>query len=371
MLPKPAILLFLMLTMVSSTTRAASAPGPADQCRFIGLKDFSQFTTALSTNAGEQILLSPVIKAPIAWDELIVSWNAETPPGAWLKVEAQGIYPDHKTRFYTMGVWSTDTAKHPRGSVGRQRDADGRVNQDTLVLKKPGPDLQLRVTLAGDGPVAPPRLKFLGISLLDSKASPAPLPADRAVWGKIVETTERSQHSYPQEKGWCSPTSLSMVLSRWGGLLKRPELEVDVPAVAAGVYDPGFHGTGNWPFNTAFAGEFPGMRAYVTRFSDIAELEDWIATGIPVIISAPWHLLLPGRHDTGAGHLTVCIGFTENGDVVINDPATNLQKGQKVRHIYKRENVIKAWKESGNTVYLVYPENTKLPADPYGHWDKP
>jgi hypothetical protein len=100
-------------------------------------------------------------------------------------------------------------------------------------------------------------------------------------------------------------------------------------------------------------------------------LETWIAAGIPVIISAPWHLLQPGRPDTGAGHLTVCIGFTETGDVVINDPATNLQKGQHVRHIYTRENVINAWSKSKNTVYLVYPESTAVPADPFRHWDKP
>jgi hypothetical protein len=55
--------------------------------------------------------------------------------------------------------------------------------------------------------------------------------------------------------------------------------------------------------------------------------------------------------------------------VVINDPATNLLKGQHVRHIYTRENVIKAWHESGNTVYLVYPTTAKTPPDRFGHWD--
>jgi hypothetical protein len=67
--------------------------------------------------------------------------------------------------------------------------------------------------------------------------------------------------------------------------------------------------------------------------------------------------------------LVVCIGFTENGDVVINDPATNLAKGQHVRHIYKRANVINAWRNSRNTVYLIYPEATNPPASPFGHWD--
>ena len=55
--------------------------------------------------------------------------------------------------------------------------------------------------------------------------------------------------------------------------------------------------------------------------------------------------------------------------VVINDPATNLEKGQHVRHIYKRADVEHAWAQSHRTVYLVYPEGTKLPPDRFGHWD--
>ena len=112
------------------------------------------------------------------------------------------------------------------------------------------------------------------------------------------------------------------------------------------------------------------MRAYITRFGGISELEDWIVAGIPVIISAPFHLLAPGRKDTGSGHVVTVIGFTETGDVVINDPATNLEKGQKIRHIYDRENVITAWAKSKNTVYLVYPESAKIPQNRFGHWEQ-
>jgi hypothetical protein len=105
----------------------------------------------------------------------------------------------------------------------------------------------------------------------------------------------------------------------------------------------------------------------VTRFNGLSELEDWIAAGIPVVISAPWNLLQPGRQDTGNGHLVVCIGFTKEGDVVINDPATNL-KGDRVRHVYRRANVIRAWATSHNTVYLIYPAGAKLPDNREGHW---
>jgi hypothetical protein len=361
-MPTNLILIPLLMTSVlTNPLEAAAETGPTDQCRFIGIHKFDDFTTETATN-GDIVQISPVIKAPIAWNELVASWNA-APMAGTMKVEARGIYPGHQTRFYTLGVWSSSAQRH---SARGQRDADGNVRTDTWAVNRPGADVQLRVTWSG----AKPGLKFLGLSFLDNRTEPEPLPPNRAAWGAIIATPERSQHSYPEEEGWCSPTSLSMVLARWSDVLRRPELDLDVPQVAKSIFDSSF-GTGNWPFNTAFAGSFDGMRAYVTRFSDISELEDWIVAGIPVIISAPWHLLQPGRSDTGSGHLTVCIGFTETGDVVINDPATNLQKGQHVRHIYTRQNVINAWRQSRNTVYLVYPESAKIPADRFGHWDTP
>ena len=72
-------------------------------------------------------------------------------------------------------------------------------------------------------------------------------------------------------------------------------------------------GTGNWVFNTAYAGSFKGMRAYTTRLSDVAELEDWIARGIPVGLSLCYNRLR-GKSREPSGHLVVCVGFTENGD---------------------------------------------------------
>jgi hypothetical protein len=348
-----------MTSVLASPLEATAQFRPTDQARFIGIHKFDDFHTETAAN-GNIVQLSPVIEAPIAWNELVASWNTAPITGT-LTVEARAIYPDHETGFYTLGVWSSAAQRH---SERGQRDADGRVKTDTLIVNREVTKLQLRLTWS----YAKPSLKFIGLSFLDNHDQPESLPANRAAWGKIITTPERSQHGYPEGEGWCSPTSLSMALARWSGILHRPELDMDVPTVAKAVLDSNF-GTGNWPFNTALAGSFEGMRAYVTRFGDISELEDWIVAGIPVIISAPWNLLQPGREDTGSGHLTVCIGFTETGDVVINDPATNLKKGQHVRHIYTRENVINAWYKSKNTVYLIYPETAKLPADRFGHWD--
>jgi hypothetical protein len=317
---------------------------------------------------GETILLSPTIPSRIAWNELIVSWNADAPAGTFVKIEARAKLPDHPTKFYTLGNWSPDNKIFPRTSVRGQKDADGNVDTDTLILKQFANAAQIRVTLGGTNG-ALPSLKFLGLSFSATKVLAAARPPNHAAWGKIISTPEHSQHGYPNEKGWCSPTSLSMVLARWAEILQRPEMDLTVPQVAAAVYDKSFDGTGNWPFNTAFAGSFRGMRSYVTRLDDLAEVEDWIAAGIPVILSARWDWLQPGRPPDTDGHLIVCIGFTKDGDVVINDPATRLDRGESVRHIYKRADVIHSWTKSHNAVYLVYPVGEKIPADRFGHWE--
>jgi len=340
---------------------------------FSAQNDFSNYAHSTDDD-GNAVLLSPPIKSKVPWNELIVSWNADAPPGTKVKIEASAISPAHQTKFYTIAIWSLSNSIVPRTSIRGQKDADGDVDTDTLILNQPADAVQIRVTMGGTNGALPaagviPALKFLGVSFSNTRLPVTIRQPNHAAWGKIIPTPEHSQHGYPNAKGWCSPTSLSMALSRWADVLHRPEMDLTVPQVAASVYDKDFAGTGNWPFNTAFAGSFSGMRSYVTRLDDMAEVEDWIAAGIPVILSARWDWLRPGRPLDKDGHLIVCIGFTENGDVVINDPAAHLEKGDSVRQIYKRADVIHSWTKSHNAVYLVYPENAKIPRNSFGHWE--
>jgi len=340
-----------------------SAPLDARGNQFMAFKSLSAFKKSSGEQAGETVLTSPEIRARIRWDELIASWNAEMPASAYLKIEARAIYPDHATKWYIMGLWSGDPVVHPRESVRRQRDEDGNVDTDTLSLQQPAERFQLRLTL-GKSEKEKPRLKFLSVSLLDSKAVRSPLPPNRKAWGKIVDVPERSQMAYEDGGVLCSPTTVSMLLAHWSKELNQPELDQDVPEVVKGVYDPKWTGTGNWAFNTAYAGSFRGMRAYTARLSDVAELEDWITQGIPVGLSLCYNRLR-GQSRTPSGHLVVCVGFTENGDAVINDPGTL----RNVRKVFSRSNLIDAWAYSKNAAYLIYPETASVPRDRFGHWD--
>ncbi len=359
-------LLLAILFLAGCKTGSVNSRKPEQFSHFTGLTDFTGFTRT-NTGDGRVTLLSPKITPPFPWDQLVVSWNVSAPPETFLEVEAAASLPGRATKFYSLGRWTPDDKVFLRASVSGQKDADGDVNVDTLVLKQLADAVQIRLTLGGTND-ALPAMKFLGLSFCNSRVAPGHLPANHAAWGKMIPVVERSQQSYAGGNGWCSPTSLSMALARWGSESNRADWKLDAPEVAAGALDHHFKkATGNWSFNTAYAGSLNGIRAYVTRFSDISELEDWIAAGIPVVISARYDLLQDGRAEDLNGHLTVCRGFTESGDLVINDPWTNLNV-ESVRHIYKRENVRRAWATSHNTVYLVYPETVKPPRDRFGHW---
>ena len=305
---------------------------------------------------------SPVFRQGFDATELIASWNASTPEHTWLRVEAQGeTSTGAETAWYVMGRWAGGDAGFKRTSVEGQDDANASVSVDTLVMK-PGVTLRsyrLRLTLyreAGAGalpvvtsigamtshvpgrfevPVSPPG-KASGIEL--------PVPA-------YAQNIHKGQ--FPAYGGggenWCSPTSTEMVVEYWGHRPGEQDMawipadyaDRSVDYAARHTYDYAYEGTGNWPFNTAYAALF-GLRGHVTRLHSLADVEDYITRGIPVITSQSFRAdELDGAGYGTAGHIMVVIGFTERGDVIVNDPASS--SNANVRTVYNRAQFENIW----------------------------
>ena len=330
-----------------SASKAPTASGAA-RVTFLAFTNLSEFK---NDSEFRQIWLSEEIKPSISWDELVLSWNASTPIGCTLRFEVRALHPEGPTPFYQMGIWSED--EHERQSVDGQKDDFGEVRTDTLVLKRAAPALQLRVVRDTIDTNQWPNLRFLGVSLLLTGAETNIALSTMSARGRVLEVPRRSQLDYEDGKGWCSPTSVSMVLAWWSRSLAKPALDQDVPLVARGVYDTVYKGTGNWSFNAAFVGQFPELRASVMRLASVADLENWIARDVPVICSIDARKLRGADAVEEVGHLVVVVGFTADGDVVLNDPY--VRKGQTGRKIIPRENFIRAWQHSHNTAYIIYP----------------
>ncbi|SEP28644.1 peptidase C39 family protein [Amycolatopsis saalfeldensis] len=330
---------------------------------------------------------SPVFRPGFDATQLIASWNAQTPAKTWLEVEAKGrTSTGVETAWYVMGRWASGDSDIQRTSVDGQSDDNASVDVDTLETKT-GVTLrsyQLRVSLYREaGTRVTPTLSTLG-----AMTSNVPDRFDvrttkpGVASGIELKVPEYAQNihkgQFPQYGGggeaWCSPTSTEMVAEYWG---KKPTAQqmswipsdyVD-PAVvyaARNTYDYAYDGTGNWPFNTAYAASL-GLRGHITRLHDLNELEGYIARGIPVITSQSFlSSELDGAGYGTSGHIMVVVGFTKTGDVIVNDPASS--SDSRVRNVYKRDQFEKIWQRTkrytdtgsvaggpGGVVYLVTP----------------
>lgn len=194
--------------------------------------------------------------------------------------------------------------------------------------------------------------------------------------------------NYPEWGGggqvWCSPTSTTMVLEYYGKLpsteamswVRPGYVDPQVAHAARMTWDNEYEGAGNWPFNTAYAASFPGIDARVTRMHSLDEVERFIKAGIPVVTSQSFlDTELDGSNYGTSGHLFVIVGFTADGDVIVNDPASS--SNAEVRNVYKREQFEQIWLRtkryrangtvaggSGGIAYLIKPENRPWPVVP-------
>ncbi|SCE77361.1 C39 family peptidase [Micromonospora chokoriensis] len=340
---------------------------------------------------------SPVTRIGFDATELIASWNAETPAGTWIQVEMQGSYTSgDQTPWYVMGRWASGDTDIKRTSVNRQGDPWSTIWTDTFSIDDATAGVllrsyQLRLTLyRAPGQTAAPVVRMLGAmsSTVPDRFTVTP-SAGHIAWGVELPVPRYSQnvHSghYPEYDGggeaWCSPTSTEMVVEYWG---RRPSAadtswvdptypDPTVNHAARMTFDYAYDGAGNWPFNTAYAASFPGLEGRVTRLHSLDELERFIAAGIPVVTSQSFLASeLDGANYGTSGHLFVVVGFTAEGDVIVNDPASS--SNDVVRNVYKRAQFEQIWLRtkrtnasggvsggSGGIAYLIKPESKPWP----------
>ncbi|GAB3142211.1 peptidase C39 family protein [Microbispora hainanensis] len=311
--------------------------------------------------------------------ELVPSWTAAAPPGAWLEIEIQArTVTGEPTKWYVMGRWAETDADIHRTSLPGQGDADGDVAVDTFVAARPVASYRVRATLYGSG--GDVRSLAVMASAVGQAGRGGP-PGLRAVELDVPRRSQKAHTGhYPQWDGggesWCSPASFTMVLDYWGRGPTPADLAWVTPGdpcpavdhAARDMYDHSYQGTGNWPFGVAYAGRY-GLDGFVTRLRSLAELERFIAAGIPVITSQAFRdHELPGAGYSTGGHIMVVTGFTADGDVIANDPAAPDDDG--VRRVYPRAAFESVWlraTSSGGIAHIVHPPGTPLP-ESGGNW---
>ena len=218
--------------------------------------------------------VSPWHRPGFGLTELIASWQAATPGNSWVEVQVRGrTAQGRRSSWDTLARWAAGDRHVRRTSVDGQGDDLADVNVDTWQVPNGVRAWQLRVSLMRAGK-ARPTVRALGAMAsrlpdVDGVATSDPGVAS----GRdhvVLDVPRYSQmvHSghYPAWGGggqaWCSPTSLSMVLGYYDALPPasayswvpdgHPQPWVD--HAARMTFDADYDGTGNWPFNTAYAG---------------------------------------------------------------------------------------------------------------------
>jgi hypothetical protein len=307
---------------------------------------------------------SPETTVGFAFTEAIASWNATTPEGAWIETLIRVQLGGRWTKWYNLGIWASDYSTIERHSVRLQGDSDGFVAVDTLVLtnkKAPANAFQLKVRLFSTTGAAIPSVRNMSLAFSTTATKPSTLQVGSpARWNHVLDVPECSQMVYLDGgEVWCSPTSTSMVLAYWDDYVGP--CEPRVRAAVDGVFDWVYDGHGNWPFNTAYAAT-QDLEGYVRRFSSMADAEEWVARGVPVIISYAWKKssLTGAPIPSSDGHLAVLVGFDPDGNPVVNDPAA--ASDDAMQRTYNRAQLESLWLEtSGGTAYLIYPAGWNVP----------
>lgn len=282
-------------------------------------------------------LVSPEIKAPFSFDQLLFSASVQGAPfTAEVRVRtAAGLSP-----WFSFGRFEPGRA----ASAPVRETPFGKLDTDILKLAGKARAYRYRLTLHP----APRRalLRGAAVCVTDSAlpyVPPGPAAPARPLELDLPRYSQMAQKA-PHAKDICSPTSVAMALSGLGA--KTAPL-----AAAAQARDHGAQLYGNWFFNTAYAAS-RGFYSVLARLNSLEEARGLLEAGVPVIASVTFG---PGELrgsplEKTRGHLLVITGFTGKGDIVAHDPAA--PSAASVRRVYSRREFASAW--LGNKYGLAY-----------------
>ena len=314
--------------------------------------------------------------------ELLPSWQASTPGHSLVEIQVRVRDANgRKGSWDRIARWTSQPAGTLRGkkvyarkSWSKQPDDLASVLTDTVRVNSTAgaTGWQVKVLLlrrAGSVPV----LHRVGAAATQVVArTSTSTPGKVAQAGIVLDVPRLSQMThvghYPQwgngGEAWCSPTSTAMVLEYYGRnpaaskgfaptLNGRKHADGVVDFTARAVYDHRYRGTGNWGFNTAWAGTLL-PRTKLTRLPHLRAAEAYLAAGTPLIVSVAFGRgqLTGAPISSTAGHLMVLVGFTPDGNVIVNDPAA--KSNDQVRRLYDRAQFERAWlSKSGGLTYVL------------------
>lgn len=256
----------------------------------------------------------------LAFDRLMVSWNAETAPGAVVEAQVRVRQKGEFGGWHSFGRWSPYLRRagvwEPLGQPG--------VRGGTLHLAEPADQLQLRIYLYTEDDRITPEVRMLAVSVRPVGWQPQEgREVERELYAPAYHAAGRDPAF---GAGIDLPIAAVALMNRWGEDLLPEEL-------AHAMYDEAAGSCSNLAFAAAAAG-CCGYRAWAA-YRDLGSLRAEIRSGHSAAVlfsGAPTPQqaaeaglpLTEGLAAPAAGRMLVVRGFAGEGpqtQVLVNDPA--------------------------------------------------
>jgi hypothetical protein len=247
----------------------------------------------------------------------------------------------------TDAGWTPWVASAPIGDGefdATSRCDDVRCDID-VYSTAPAHAARLRVRVRGEAPPAVLEAPWL-VTLSACDASAVALGGAH-VGRAHIAVPARSQMVEPEavRRRICSPTSVAMVLERWGRRLETLALAEEIFHAATDRY-------GVWPAAIGAAARH-GVAGYLLRFPDWRAAAWCLDAGLPIVASVNYRQgeLAGAAMDETDGHLLVLTGY--DGDaVLVNDPAAPTH--EDVRRRLHRGDLERVWLERTGVGYVLF-----------------
>jgi peptidase C39-like protein len=221
---------------------------------------------------------------------------------------------------------------------------------DLFVARAPADGLRLRVRIVDDDVEAVLQHPWIVTLSASDPASPPPAPSPSGPEippqaHVVVPSFSQMEEVEAIRHRICSPTSVAMVLGRWGR-------KVEPAALSAEIYHEALDRYGVWPAAISTAARH-GVAGYLLRFPDWPSAAWCLASGLPIVASVRY----ADGELTGApvpetdGHLLVLTGY-EGDDVLVSDPAAPTRL--TVARRYRRAELERVWLERSGIGYVFF-----------------
>lgn len=294
--------------------------------------------TAKKIGKSTSEIISKPIKAPFAFDSLVLSASARLDKKASLLLCAAVKTKDGWSPFYKMAQIS----RAGKNTFANVNDAYASTDIDILLPKKPTEVFKYKIIISGAAASAQSAAKVDLICAALTRAG-AKYDANLALETLDLRDFEikvpaLSQHAAAQKSlrnRLCSPAVICMLLNYYG---KAAALE----ETAKEVFDGYKKIYGVWPLNSAQLAQ-RGLLAVTMRCCSLAQAEGELLKARPLAASISYKAgeLKNAPLKKTQGHFVLMSGFDKKGNVIALDPAAKTK--ESVRRVYDRKQFARAW----------------------------